>query len=217
MTSETRTRPKRRLDALRRPQILSTAVEFVREKGLWSVRISDVAKRAGMSPTSVVYYFGTKDQLLADAITAADDSFYAPVGELLDELDRASDRIAWLLVRSSASDWLLWMDLWVYAQHHPETAVTQRGFARRWRQAIEDVIRYGNQTGEWQAAEPADVAQRLGALTDGLAVHMVLGDPDHTRERYVEMTLVAVSLELGVELETLRQAAARCPVNGAAG
>jgi hypothetical protein len=28
------------------------------------------------------------------------------------------------------------------------------------------------------------------------------------------MALVAVSLELGVELEALRQAAARCPVNG---
>jgi AcrR family transcriptional regulator len=217
VTSEARTRPKRRLDAVRRPQILSTAVELVREKGLWSVRIADVAKRAGMSPTSVVYYFGTKDQLFADAITAADDAFYAPVRELLEGLDRASDRIAWLLVRSSVSDWLLWMDLWVYAQHHPEAAVTQRGFARRWRQAIEEIVRYGNQTGEWRADDPADVALRLGALTDGLAVHMVLGDPDHTRQRYVEMTLVAVSLELGVQLEVLRQAAARCPVNGDAG
>ena len=69
-------RPKRRLDAVRRPQILATAVELVREKGLWSVRISDVAKRAGMSPTSVVYYFGSKDELFAEAISGADDTFY---------------------------------------------------------------------------------------------------------------------------------------------
>jgi AcrR family transcriptional regulator len=170
-----------------------------------------------MSPTSVVYYFGTKDQLFAEAITAADDAFYAPVEEMLAGLERASDRMAWLIVRSSASDWLLWMDLWVYAQHHPEASVTQRGFARRWRAAIEGVIRFGNETGEWQAERPPDVAQRLAALTDGLAVHMVLGDPEHTRERYVEMTLVAVSLELGVELELLKRAASECPVdNGTA-
>lgn len=184
----------------------------MREKGLWSVRISDVAKRAGMSPASVVYYFGSKDQLFAEAITAADDAFYAPLEPLLEGLDRARDRLAWLIVRSSTSDWLLWMDLWVYARHHPETSVTQRGFHRRWRRAIEDVVAYGVQTGEWEVADAHDVSQRLSALTDGLAVHMVLGDPDHTRERYVEMSLIAVSLELGCELAALRRAAARCPV-----
>ncbi len=212
MTSGAHIRPRRRLDAVRRPQILATAVELVREKGLWSVRISDVAKRAGMSPASVVYYFGSKDQLFAEAITGADDAFYAPLQPLLEGLDRAADRLAWLIVRSSTSDWLLWMDLWVYTRHHPETGVTQRGFHRRWRQAIEDVILYGEKTGEWEVDNAHDVAQRLSALTDGLAVHMVLGDSDHTRERYVDMSLIAASLELGCELAALRKAAARCPV-----
>ena len=211
MTSPARTRPKRRLDALRRPQILATATELVREMGLWNVRISDVARRAGMSPTSVVYYFGTKGQLFAEAIRSADDAFYAQLETTLSDLDRALDRMAWLIVRSSTSDWLLWMDLWVYTRHHPETALIQRGFHHRWRQAIEDIIRFGDQTGEWQADDPAGIAQRLSALTDGLAVHMVLNDPDHTRDRYVEMALIGVSLELGCELAALQQAAAQCP------
>ncbi len=210
-----RGRPKRRLDAVRRPQILSTAIELVREKGLWSVRISDVAKRAGMSPTSVVYYFGTKDELFAEAISGADDAFYETVLMELAELPRACQRMAWLVVRSSATDWVLWIDLWVYARHHPNTAVAQRRFHRRWRQTIEDVVRYGVETGEWRVREPRDVAQRLSAVTDGLAVHMVLGDPDHTRERYVEMTLATAALELGCNLDELTRAAAACPVQGA--
>ena len=82
-------RPRRRLDAIRRPQILATATELVREKGLWSVRISDVAKRAGMSPANVVYYFGTKDELFAAAITQADDMFYGPVLQELAPLPTA--------------------------------------------------------------------------------------------------------------------------------
>lgn len=209
-----RARPKRRLDAVRRPQILATAVELIREKGLWDVRISDVAKRAGMSPTSVVYYFGTKDELLAEAITGADDAFYGPVAEELAELSGGADRLACLIVRSSISDWVLWMDLWVYTRHHPETAAAQRRFHRRWRNTIEDVIKYGCETGEWTVENPADVAQRLSALTDGLAVHMTLGDPDHERERYVEMSLSAAALELRVPLATLAGAAARCPLTG---
>ena len=215
MTSEVRARPKRRLDAVRRPQILATAIELVREKGLWNVRISDVAKRAGISPTSVVYYFGTKDELFAAAITGADDAFYAPLADELGRLECATERIAWLIAVSSTSDWLLWMDLWVYARHHPETAVAQRRFHRRWRETIAEVVSYGCTTGEWDVPEPSEVALRLSALTDGLAVHMVLGDPDHTRERYVAMSLVAVSLELGCELAELERAASGCPGTGA--
>ena len=204
-------RPKRRLDAIRRPQILATATELVREKGLWSVRISDVAKRAGMSPTSVVYYFGTKDELFAAAISQADDMFYEPVLDELKQLDTACEQLAWLIVRSSTSDWMLWIDLWVYARHHPDTAVAQRRFHRRWRQAIEDIVREGMEAGEWTVEDPTDVAQRLSALTDGLSVHMVLGDEDHTPERYVSMTLAAAALELGCNREDLIEAAARCP------
>jgi AcrR family transcriptional regulator len=205
------TRPKRRLDAVRRPQILATATELVREKGLWSVRISDVAKRAGMSPTSVVYYFGTKDELFAAAISQADDMFYEPVQEELKQLNSSCERLAWLIARSSTSDWMLWIDLWVYARHHPDTAVAQRRFHRRWRQAIEDIVREGVDAGEWTVEDPAAVAQRLSALTDGLSVHMILGDPDHTPERYISMTLAAAALELGCKQEDLMKAAARCP------
>jgi AcrR family transcriptional regulator len=205
------------LDAVRRPQILSTAVELIREKGLWDVRISDVAKRAGMSPTSVVYYFGTKDALLAEAISGADDAFYGPlVGELA-TLERAGARLACLIVRSSTSDWVLWLDLWVYARHHPETADAQRRFHRRWRNTIEDVIAYGRETGEWQVADHAATAQRLGALTDGLAVHMTLGDPDHTRDRYVEMSVVGAALELGVPVQGLQRDAEACSLTGTRG
>src|ERR1700727_2770139 len=194
-----RRRPRRRLDDVRRPQILRTTVELIRERGLWEVRLSDVAERAGISPPSVVYYFGTKDQLFAEAIHVADEAFYAPLADELGAHARAGQRMALLMHRSAASDWPLWIDLWVYSRHHPETAAAQRHFHERWRMTIEEIVRYGCQTGEWSVSDPAAVALRLSALTDGLAVHMVLGDSEHTPERYVEMSLVAAALELGVD------------------
>jgi AcrR family transcriptional regulator len=194
-----RRRPRRRLDDVRRPQILDTTVELIRERGLWEVRLSDVAERAGISATSVVYYFGSKDQLFAEAIHVADEAFYAPLVEELGRRPRAGERLALLMLRSATSDWPLWIDLWVYSRHHPETAAAQRHFHERWRMTIEAVVRYGCQTGEWSVSDPAAVALRLSALTDGLAVHMVLGDSEHTPARYVEMSLVAAALELGVD------------------
>jgi AcrR family transcriptional regulator len=194
---------------VRRPQILATTVALIGERGLWDVRLADVAKRAGISATSVVYYFGSKDQLFAQAIAEADDSFYEPLLAELEELDSAAERIACLFVRSSTSDWPLWMDLWVYSRHHPETAMSQRHFHERWRRTIADVVRLGCAAGEWSVADPDAVALRLSALTDGLAVHMVLGDAEHTPEAYVAMSLAAATLELRCDPGELERAATR--------
>lgn len=147
-------RPPRRLDAVRRPQILATAVELVREKGLWSVRISDVAHRAGVSPANVVYYFGSKDELFAQAIASADDAFYAALDPELAAISDPVMRLATMVVRSSESDWVLWVDLWVYARYHPAIAGVERHFSRRWRDAIAGVLRHGERAGRGVRCAP---------------------------------------------------------------
>jgi AcrR family transcriptional regulator len=198
-----RRRPRRRLDDVRRPQILETTVDLIRERGLWEVRLADVAERAGLSATSVVYYFGTKDELFAEAIHAADAAFYEPLDDEFDRHRSAAERLVLLMRHSASSDWPLWIDLWVYSRHHPETAAAQRHFHERWRTTIEEIVRHGCEAGEWSVSDPAEVALRLSALTDGLAVHMVLGDSEHTPARYVEMSLAAAALELGVDRAAL--------------
>ena len=178
-------------------------MQLIGEQGLWEVRLSDIAERAGISATTVVYYFGTKDELFAEAIHAADEAFYAPLADEFASHRLAAARIVLLMRHSATSDWPLWIDLWVYSRHHPETAAAQRHFHERWRTTIEEIVRYGCDTGEWSVSDPAAVALRLSALTDGLAVHMVLGDSEHTPERYVEMSVAAAALELGVDERTL--------------
>src|ERR1700684_3924777 len=95
-----KSRPRRRLDDVRRPEILATTIELIGGRGLWDVRLADVGKRAGLSATSVVYYFGSKDQLFAEAIQHADDAFYEPLEAELATLTDGIARIACLFVRS---------------------------------------------------------------------------------------------------------------------
>jgi len=203
--------PRRPLSRVRRPQILATTVELLREQGLWSVRVSDVAERAGTSPAGVIYYFGTKDELFKAAIADADATFYAAVWPELDRLDSGAERLAWLLVRSSRSEWVLWMDLWAYARRHPELLETQRGFAERWCGTIADIVRHGQRRGEFAPGDADALAVRVSAVTEGLAVHMVLEDPGRTPDHYVETSLAAAAAELGADLDALRRAAAAVP------
>jgi AcrR family transcriptional regulator len=201
--------PSRRpLASARRPQILAAAVEVLRERGLASVRVSDVAERAGTSPAAVIYYFGTKDELFKAAIADVDAAFYSRVWVELEQIEAGVQRLASLMVRSSFSDWILWMDLWVHARRHPELLATRRAFADRWCVTIADVVRHGQARGEFAPVDADEVGVRLGALTNGLAVQMVLEDPGRTREHYVRMALTAAAAELGCELEALLAAAA---------
>lgn len=206
-----RAAPRRPRSRVRRPQILATTVELLREQGLWSVRVADVARRAGTSPAGVIYYFGSKDELFKAAIADADAGFYASVWPELDRLESGAERLAWLIVRSSRSEWVLWMDLWVYARRHPELLQTQRAFAERWCATIAGVIRHGQARGEFAPGDADALAVRLAAVTEGLAVHMVLEDPGRTPAHYVETSLAAAAAELGGDLAALRHAAASVP------
>src|SRR5215469_7891190 len=200
-------RPRRPLDSVRQPEILAAAVDLIREEGLWSVRVSDVAKRAGTSPGTVIYYFGTKNQLLEQAVGDADAEFYARLWPELETIDSAIDQIVRVIVRSSTIEWVLWMDHWTYARRHPDMVTTERVFHGRWCTTIADVIRHGQTRGEFKAVDAGRVAARLGALTDGLAIRMVL-EEEFARKDYVDLTLEAIAAELGCELQALRDAAA---------
>jgi AcrR family transcriptional regulator len=201
---------------VRGEEILATTVELVREQGLSNVRVADVAERAGTTTTSVIYYFASKGQLFGEAVADADAAFYARLLPELASLDSGIDRLARLIVRSSASEWPLWMDTWLLARQHPELREAEMTFETSWCNVIADAIRQGVSRGEFHAVAPDDVALRISALTEGLAIHMVLGHPGRTREHYVEMLMKTAAAELGCDEAALLTAAARVPPEPAA-
>jgi AcrR family transcriptional regulator len=75
---------------LRREQMLHAAAELIGERGFSETRIADVARRAGVSPALVIYYFSTKDELLTEALRFSERSSYADVAAELGRLRRAS-------------------------------------------------------------------------------------------------------------------------------
>jgi AcrR family transcriptional regulator len=202
--------PRRRLDEVRKPQILAAAVQLLVEEGLSSVRVADVAQRAETSATSVIYYFGSKAELFEQAIAGADDAFYEHLHADIEGLETGMDRLAWLVVRSSTTDWLLWMDLWVYARRHPELMRAHRRFDGRFREMLADTIRHGQGRGEFDGVHDADVVSiRLGSLMRGLAVHVALGGHDVDDDTMIEHTLHTAAQELGCDAAELRAAAER--------
>ena len=196
--------PRPSIDHIRRPQILAAAAEVIAERGVAATRIADVAERSGVSPPAVLYWFDSKEKLLAEALTADDDRFYEELGERLDEAATPAERMVALIETAAGDgDFALWMELWTWALRDAELRAARERFDSRWRAAIEAVVAEGVTAGEFgSSVDPAQAALAIAALIDGLTVQAALGDPEVSVPRLTETVLASAERLLEAELPT---------------
>jgi AcrR family transcriptional regulator len=196
--------PRPRLDHLRRPELLEAAANVIRRRGLGNARVVDVAEEAGTSAPSVLYYFSSKAELLGEALTSAEERFYEELTERIDGMESAVERLAVIVESGTADgdyDASLWMELWAQALRDTALAETRAELDGRWRRTIADVVRYGQERGEFGPADPDGFAVLMGSLLDGLAVQVALRDPEVTPERVRELAVKVAERELGCTLQ----------------
>jgi len=188
---------------VRRPELLAAAAAVIRERGLENARVVDVADEAGMSAPSVLYYFASKAELLKEALTSAEEGFYEELEIELSGIEGARERMLRIVHYGAGEgdyDAALWMELWARALRDPELAATRAELDGRWRRTIADVVRYGQERGEFGPADPEEFAVLLASLLDGLAVQIALRDMEVTPDRVRELAVKLAERELGCEL-----------------
>lgn len=197
----------------RRIQMLRAAAELICERGFSETRISDVAKRAGVSSALVIYYFGTRDRLLVDALRYSEESFYEAAEQMLAEVpslrDRLSLLIQWTCVPEGTNEipgaWGLWFDLWAQAFRHDEVKAGRVELDARWRRMIVDAV----ESAELEADVDAKMfALEFSALLDGLSIQVALEDPDVDSKVAYEIAMRFAERELDLPRERRRPVAA---------
>jgi AcrR family transcriptional regulator len=191
---------------VRRDQMLAAAATLIAERGFSDTRIADVAERVGASPALVIYYFGTKDSLLTEALRWSERSFYTATEEMLRSTTKLRDRleilVEWTLVpdkqTSLTGDWGLWFDLWAQAFRHPEVKKDRAELDAQWRDLIVRVIQAGVDAGEIEPLDIETFAIMWGSLLDGLVVQVALDDPVVDVGRARAVALSVASKELGL-------------------
>ncbi|WP_101950527.1 TetR/AcrR family transcriptional regulator [Mycobacterium sp. 3519A] len=166
----------------RRIEMLRAAAELICERGFGDTRIADVAKRAGVSSALVIYYFGTRDRLLVDALRYSEESFYEAAEQMLAEVpslrERLSLLIQWTCVPEGSGEipgaWGLWFDLWAQAFRHDEIKAGRAELDARWRTMIVDAL----DSSGLSAKDKRMFALEFSALLDGLSIQVALEDPE---------------------------------------
>lgn len=167
----------------RRIEMLRAAAELICERGFGDTRIADVAKRAGVSSALVIYYFGTRDRLLVDALRYSEESSYEATKKLLAEIPSVHERLSllvkWTCVREADDEipgaWGLWFDLWAQAFRHDEVKAGRAELDARWRSMIIDAVKSDEVGSDVDARA---FALEFSALLDGLSIQVALEDPE---------------------------------------
>ena len=195
--------PRPQIDHIRRPQLLAAAAEVIAERGLAGTRIADVAERVGTSSAGVLYWFKSKDELLAEALIADEERFAAELVTALADIDDPAGKLLRLIDACvKDNNWTMWIEIWARARHDDRLRRARQELDDDWRALISRIIRDGTGRGIFFPANPDEAALTLAALIDGLAVQVTLSDSMITRGFMREICIETADRLLGADLRS---------------
>jgi AcrR family transcriptional regulator len=170
----------------KRADVLAAACAVVAARGADATRFTDVTAATGVGVSTLQYYFGSREDMLLAVFRFAAQSDFDAVAEGLDGVADPWERlivIASHLTGAVGGDagWRLWVESWRWALRDAEVRADVLGDYTRWHELIASIIAAGVAGGRFgTATAPLAVARQALALIDGLALPVVLGDPQVT-------------------------------------
>ena len=160
------------------------------EQGLDDVGMRDIARRAGMSPGHILYYFASKDALLLAVLRWSEEDLAARRREILAKTrtrDRAIQRFCECYLPEHSGDprWHLWVQMHARPRRDEASREVLLGLIQAWIDDLTEII------GDAAAAE------RCCSLMDGMALDVLLELPGRTRARALRVATDALRGELG--------------------
>ena len=166
----------------REEAILGAACRVIAQSGAAGLRMSEVAREAGVSSALLHYYFATRHELLARAFAFADTRVDAHVLALVGEQGSGRDRLETLLTAYLSpepvvtEDWVVWSELWRSARFDATLRELLHEADREWVGQVAALLRDGIADGSIDASiEVDDTAIRLISLVDGLGTRVLAG------------------------------------------
>ncbi|MEU0387063.1 TetR/AcrR family transcriptional regulator [Streptomyces chartreusis] len=166
-----------------REDVLAAAMEMIAERGLEKLTMAALGREVGMSSGHLLYYFGSKDELLLRTLEWSEGRLGAERGRLLTRAATARERLdayVDLYVPDGHRDphWTLWLEVWNRSQSAAADADArdrQAAIEGVWHRDLVALLAEGISRGEFRSVDPDRFAARLRALLDGFAIHVAIG------------------------------------------
>ncbi|MFD7766355.1 TetR/AcrR family transcriptional regulator [Streptomyces sp. NPDC059787] len=172
---------RRRTPAPPREDVLAAAMAMIAERGLEQLTMAALGREVGMSSGHLIYYFGSKDELLLRTLEWSEGRLGAERARLLARPGSARERLdayVGLYVPGGHRDphWTLWLEVWNRSQNAGADARDrQAAIEGAWHRDLVALLAEGISRGEFRRVDPDRYAARLRALLDGLSTHVAIG------------------------------------------
>ena len=174
----------------RRKQVLEAAVHSLTVNGYETVRLRDIARRAGVSTGLIQHYFESRDELLEEAFNYACRQFFEQWTEPSDPATPSWNLLVDLLDETADPfHALTWIEFTTASARHESLRDALRSVYDRWEVVLDGLIVRGAESGEFSPLLSVnDIIDILMVALDGglvaLASETALTTPEDMRDRW---------------------------------
>lgn len=175
--------PKVGMEPVRKKALISAVVAEIGEAGTLDVTVSQIAKRAGMSPALAHHYFGSKEQMFLAAIRQVLTAYGDQVRANLKEAGTPEERVHAIVQASFDKSQFkpeivaAWLAFYVRSMHVPAVRRLLQVYARR----LQSNLTY-NLRQMFDDVTARKIAQGLASMIDGFYIRQALQDATPDRE-----------------------------------
>ncbi|MFF7456726.1 TetR/AcrR family transcriptional regulator [Kitasatospora sp. NPDC008115] len=194
-------RPRR--PARPREEVFAAARAAIAEHGLAKLTMAGLGKQLQMSAGHLLYYFGSKDQLLLETLRWSEEQLgnrrRAMLADHGHDVHRRLAEYTTLYLPEGPGDprWILWVEVWGRSPASEELRRGQLEIEAPWQADLVALIEEGTATARFAPCDATERAVQIRALLDGLAVPLALGLPGTTHPRTHHLATTACTTLLG--------------------
>ena len=189
---------KRPLSGEKAQRIIDAMRHSVAKRGTTGSTFDHVSREAGVSRGLLHYYFGTKEQLLVEAVRRDGELRIERLQAQIATATSADDLIELMVqnlqqtVREDPDFLTLVFELFTLSRRNEDIAVEYAALLRRTREQVAELLAFAQQEGVLHLhAEPEAIAEILFSLADGFALRM-LSQPERDFTASIEAGMTAV-------------------------
>lgn len=198
--SDERSTRTRRAGGARRAQVLGHVVDVLTERGYTGTRFIDVSQASGVAVSTLQGYFGSREDMLIEALESATAGEVAALGELAAGFEDPWEQLVALVDRGlfpGVGTWRMLMEFWTAAAHDAELREHAASMAERYRRPFTEAVRRGIESGAFNPRfEVSAIVDVLVGTMDGLLYPVVLDHRASTDMDYRDVVLAQLAFVL---------------------
>ncbi|WP_211588601.1 TetR/AcrR family transcriptional regulator [Allorhizocola rhizosphaerae] len=195
----------RRAGGARRTLVLDQVIAVIADRGYAGTRFIDVSEASGVAVSTLQGYFGSREDMLIEAMRRATSVAVAAMHELAARFDDPWQQLVAMVDRglsTSVVTWRMLMEFWTAAAHDAELQEHAAELAKQYREPFIDAVRRGVEGGAFTPRfEVAAIVEVVVATIVGQLYPVVLGQQAPQDMDYRDVVLAQLAFALSASTD----------------